>query len=213
VVRGDVDSLFAKHDNTCPTPNDIAAWPEWYLSDLYPLFPDGYIVAEGFVVHCAWDKVPSKNDVDQRSKANLYIYVRDRLKDAIGKCCHLPPAIKRNPELSIFIAETTIGHEIYQRTVQINYCASDPQPPNSFEWVFSPEYPEFPSALSLLDRDDLYKCINALENGKLRVVRKEAAPLDEKALANLERVGRIAKNGVPALIEEAEKSMLNLIGD
>jgi hypothetical protein len=110
------------------------------------------------------------------------------------------------------MAETTIGHGMYERTAQVNYCASDPEPPNSFQWVFSSEYPSFPSALSHFDSDELYKCIEALENGHLRVARVESAPLDEAALVNLERVGKIAKKGVPALIEEAEKGMLKLVG-
>jgi hypothetical protein len=110
------------------------------------------------------------------------------------------------------MTETTIGHKMYERTAHVNYFASDPLPPNSFEWVLSPQYRRFPTALSQFDRDDLYNCIEALENGHLRVRRKETAPLDERAWANLERVSTIAKKGVPALIEEAEKSMLKLIG-
>src|SRR5882724_6955094 len=112
--------------------------------------------------------------------------------------------------LIIFTTETTIDRDIYERALQVNYCASDPEPPNSFKWVFSPQYPRFPPAFSQLDCDDLYKCIEALENGHLRVTQVETAPLEVTALANLERVGKIAKKGVPALVEEAEKGMLKI---
>jgi hypothetical protein len=110
------------------------------------------------------------------------------------------------------MAETTIGHRMYERTAHVNYFASDPLPPNSFEWVYPPQFRRFSTALSQLDREDLYNIIEALESGHLRVIRKETAPLDGRALANLERVSKIAKKGVSALIEEAEKSMLKLIG-
>jgi hypothetical protein len=45
-------------------------------------------------VHSSGEKVPAKDDVDQLSKANLCSYVKERLKDAIGECCHLTILLK-----------------------------------------------------------------------------------------------------------------------
>jgi hypothetical protein len=73
----------------CPSANNISTWPDWYLDELYPLFPDGHIIAEAFVIHSAGGKVPSKDDVDQPGKHKLYSYVKERLKDAIGQFCQV----------------------------------------------------------------------------------------------------------------------------
>jgi len=108
--------------------------------------------------------------------------------------------------------ESTIGHQMHQRTAQINYCVSDPKPPNGFEWVFSDEYPEFPSSLSNFDRNGLFNCIEALQQGHLRVIRVASTPLDDEALIDLKIIENIAKKGVKALVSEAQSSMLELIG-
>ena len=76
----------SRYETICPTANDISEWPEWYLAELYPLFPDGQIIEEVFPIHCDEDNVPAKSDVEQLSKANLYNYLKDRLKRAIGEC-------------------------------------------------------------------------------------------------------------------------------
>jgi hypothetical protein len=89
---------------------------------------------------------------------------------------------------------------------------SDPKPPNGFEWVFSDEYPEFPSSLSNFDRNDLFNCIEALQQGHLRVIRVASTPLDDEALIDLKIIENIAKKGVKALVSEAQSSMLELIG-
>ena len=120
-------------------------------------------------------------------------------------------------ELSSFLAEETIDGPIYARTTPVNYCLSDPENPNYFEWEFSPEYPNFPPSLSppsssRADRDDLYKCIEALQEGHLRVVRLETAPLDEKVRVSLEQIEAIVKKGREFLWQEAERNLLKLIG-
>ena len=75
----------SRYETICPTANDISEWPEWYLAELYPLFPDGQIIKKVFHIHRE-DHVPTKDDVEQPSKANLYNYLKGRLKHAIGEC-------------------------------------------------------------------------------------------------------------------------------
>lgn len=87
-IRWDIPERIqsSRYETICPTENDISKWPEWYLAELYPLFPDGQIIASVFHIHRDEDNVPSKDDVEHLPKANLYNYVKDRLKRAIGEC-------------------------------------------------------------------------------------------------------------------------------
>ena len=78
-IRWDIPERIqsSRYETICPTENDISKWPEWYLAELYPLFPDGQIIASVFHIHRDEDNVPSKDDVEHLPKA---------LARAAGRC-------------------------------------------------------------------------------------------------------------------------------
>ncbi|CZR57739.1 uncharacterized protein PAC_07628 [Phialocephala subalpina] len=179
-------------DPAAPMPQNIATWPESYLDQCYPVNRQEKIFAKGFVVHRLrpYKPVPERGSFFFLS--DLREYVKGRLKVAI---------------------ETTIGKEFYaSSSSKPNYCAPDPDPPNSFRWVFSRRYPGFPKTTSNMDKDGLYDCIEALESGDLRVERiPNHKAIDPEHQRIMEKVNRIAKKNKYYLRDEIMNRFLQYI--
>lgn len=200
-------------DPEAPMPQNIAAWPESYLDQCYPVNRQEKIFAKGFVVHRLrpYKQVPERGSSFFLS--DLREYVKGRLKVAIGTC-NLNGGLKLIGS-KLTTLETTIGKEFYARSSsKPNYCAPDPDPPNSFRWVFSRRYPGFPKTTSNMDKDGLYDCIEALESGDLRVERiPNHKAIDPEHQRIMEKVDRIAKKNKYHLRDETMNRLLQYISE
>lgn len=71
------------------------------------------------------------------------------------------------------VAESVIGKKIDRsRTSKFNVLLDDPKPPHFYKWVFSKEYPQWPTdGISKWRPGQLSDCEAALEFGQLKAVR------------------------------------------
>lgn len=107
--------------------------------------------------------------------------------------------------------ETTIAKKLHPRGNQNpNYCQDDTSLPNSYRWVFSQSFPCFEAGgVWSWSKESCFNCVEALENGELRVERVVDDAIDPTYLAVVDRINRVAAKGKSKLQDMVHRRLVD----